>query len=186
MNRDSAERWWCNDPVKAVICQSPFLHLERADWVHLFLNSMFSDSTLIAYSQPWWKYWHHGNWHTLQIELFYVLENCYHWPAHPFMKRKAAEPPSKQESIEWVLPCCLFPSQKGQRHSTNLQRSDKTLLSMLSDKSVGLLFWIWWKRRPRDSELSWQIMHTTMLNHRRQMSFERQIHLDATKWILPQ
>lgn len=34
--RGSAEQWWNNDPLKAVIWQSPFPRHERTDWVYLF------------------------------------------------------------------------------------------------------------------------------------------------------
>lgn len=126
-------------------------------------NSIFSDITPMALSQPWGK-------HTMDVSTHHIsglfmsqrtiikhLQNC----------------PANKESVEWVLSGHPLLSRKGHRQSTRLQSSDKALVAVLSD-ICRALFCIWWERRLRDGDLPWQIVDRTMLNQCRQRGFRRQ------------
>ena len=86
-------------------------------------NSIFSDITPMALSQPWGK-------HTMDVSTHHIsglfmsqrtiikhLQNC----------------PANKESVEWVLSGHPLLSRKGHRQSTRLQSSDKALVAVLSD-----------------------------------------------------
>ena len=129
-------------------------------------SSKLSDTTLMAWSQPWGKHTMEAGTH-YKSGLFYVPENqllniC----------RTAQQTRISGMSSVWLPPSFL----ERTRTEHPLSRVVARPCWLCSVTLVGPLFWIWWERRLRDGDLPRQIMDTTMLNRCRQRDFKRQIH----------
>lgn len=67
-------------------------------------NSVFRDGTLVALNRPRWNYFHHANWHMLQIGILFCFVLFFLW-------KVTICPGLSREGLNLQRPpeCCFLP-----------------------------------------------------------------------------